>query len=296
MKKWLLSLSLSLVAATSFGQLFWSIDFDDPEYLDRIVRDTASNPNCMWQIGPPNKTVFTAAYTDPNVFVTDTLHPVPANDTSIFYLKHVREHTYPLHIFILQFRYQMDGDSTDFGSIEISPDSGNNWINVLTQDTTYQMDWAMPKPTLRGSTTDWQWFYLDMTYWASGLGSFPIEMTADTILFRFTYITDSSSTPHDGWMIDDFILEDFPEGIEEFQNDNLIAISPNPVSNQLNIHRTIASDRSRVQIIDYTGQILFDQANFSGDTIDTQHLNNGIYLLKYSDSINFAIKKLVVQH
>lgn len=296
MKKLLLSISLTFVAATSFGQFGWGIDFDTPWYLDRIVRDTISNPNCIWQVGHPSKTVFTSAHSVPNVIVTDTLNPVPANDTSIFYLKHVRDQFQPFHIFVLHFWYQMDGDSTDFGTIEISPDTGHTWINVLTQDTTFQMNWQTPKPTLTGSTSGWTSFNLGMENWASGWGTFPIAMTADTILFRFTYITDSSSTPHDGWMIDDFNLEDWAEGIVEIQNDNLISISPNPTSDELRVHRTKASDNSKIQILNYTGQVLYDNSNFIGENIDTRQLSNGVYLLKYSDTKFFSIKRFVVQH
>lgn len=67
----------------------------------------------------------------------------------------------------------MDGDSTDFGTIEISPDTGHTWLNVLTQDTTFLMTWQTPKPTLTGSTTGWQSFNLGIENWASGWGTFP---------------------------------------------------------------------------------------------------------------------------
>lgn len=296
MKKILFSTLLSIITATSFGQVSWGIDFETPYYLDRIVRDTISNINCSWQVGQPSKTVFTSAHSGSNAILTDTLNSVPANDTSIFYLKHVRDQFAPFHIFVLNFWYRMNGDSTDFGTIEISPDTGHTWINVLTQDTIFSLLWQSPKPTLNGSTNGWQLFSLDMESWASNGGIFPIAMTADTILFRFTYITDSTSAPHDGWMLDDFYLEDWYSGISEIQNDNLISISPNPTSDELRIHRTKVSANSRIQILSYTGQVLYDNSNLIGETIDTQQLTNGIYLLKYSDAKSYAIKRFIVQH
>ena len=296
MKKLLLSISLALIAATSFGQFGWGIDFDTPWNLDRIVRDTITNPNCIWQVGQPTKIVFTSAYSVPNAIVTDTLNPIPANDTSIFYLKHVRDQFQPFHIFVLHFLYQMDGDSTYFGTIEISPDTGHTWLNVLTQDTTFLMTWQTPKPTLTGSTTGWQSFNLGIENWASGWGTFPISMTADTILFRFTYITDSSSAPHDGWMIDDFNLEDWAEGIQEIQNDNLISVFPNPTSDELLVKQKIKTDKQLIQVYDFIGRLVFENLNFTGPTIETRQLNNGVYLLKYSDTKNYSLKKFVVQH
>jgi hypothetical protein len=292
MKKLLLLIALTLIAATSFGQWWWGIDFDTPWYLDRIVRDTISNPNCIWHVGQPSKSVFTSAHSIPNAFLTDTLNPVPGNDTSIFYLKHVTSPIFS-HVLVLHFSYAMDGDSTDIGIIEVSPDTGNTWINLLTEDTTYNFHWWTPKPILTGSTTGWQTFDCELMDADTILGSYPLP---DTLLFRFTYITDSSSVPHDGWMIDDINLEDWIEGIQEIQNDNLISISPNPASDELKIHRTKITDNSRIQIMNYTGQVLYENSNFIGETIDTRHLSNGIYLLKYSETKNFSIKRFIVQH
>lgn len=300
MKKLLLSISLTLMTAVLYGQMYWTMDFDTPWYLNRIVRDTVSNPNCSWQVGQPNKAVFTAAYSAPNAMMTDTLNPVPANDTSVFYLKHVRDQSQPFHIFTMRFWYRMDGDSTDYGTIEISPDTGNTWINLLTQDTTYQLGWPFSKPSLAGSTNGWSFFFVDMNQWASyptlGGGPFPILLTADTILFRFTYITDSNAAPHDGWMLDDFYLEDWFEGIPEIQNDKLISIFPNPTSAELNILATNISNNRKVQILNYTGQVLYNNLNFTGEPIDAKSLENGMYLLKYSDTKSFCVKRFVVQH
>jgi hypothetical protein len=299
MKIIVLSILLATVSVNSFAQWTWGINFDTPSYQDRIVRDTISNPNCIWQVGQPTKAVFTSAYSVPNAIVTDTSSPVPARDTSIFYLRHVRNQLLPFHIFTLHFWYQMDGDPTDFGTIEISPDTGHTWINVLTEDTTYQMLWISAKPTLTGSTVGWQPFDLDMYLWASNWPCntpFPVLMTADTILFRFTYVTDSGTVPHDGWIIDDFHLEDWFEGIHEVRNDKLITVSPNPTSDVLRIDRVKVDDRSQIQIVNYTGQIVYSNPNFVGDIIDIRHLPNGVYFLKYSDTKNFSVKRFVVQH
>lgn len=84
------------------------------------------------------------------------------------------------------------------------------------------------------------------------------------------------------------------EGIEEIQNDNLISISPNPVSDELWIQRN-NSRVGDIQILNGTGQTIFDFPTFAGEKIDTRQLNNGIYLLKYVDKKEFATKKFIVQ-
>jgi len=88
----------------------------------------------------------------------------------------------------------------------------------------------------------------------------------------------------------------FYSNIQEIQNDNSISISPNPTDGNLSIHKTQNSSKQSVQIFNYTGKLIFEDSNFIGETIDTRQLNNGIYLLKYSDGKSYSIKKFVVQH
>ena len=294
MKKLSLSVSLILLFATSYGQTIWGIDFDCQTNLDRIYLDSVSNPACIWQIGELAKTVFNTSHSVPHVIVTDKINAVPPNDTSIFYLKHSTSHL-TFHHLSLSFWYQMDGDSTDRGIIEVSPDSAHNvWINLLTQDSTYNFNWATTKPTLTGSTIGWQPFELTLMNSYSTMGNYPL---ADSVLFRFTYITDSISTPYDGWMMDDFLIEDdVVEGMNKFQDDNLISVYPNPTAANLTIRNTKNYGKKTVQILNYSGQIQFENQNFQGNFIDTRELTNGAYLLKYSDTKSLFVKKIIVNH
>lgn len=294
MKKLLLSASFVLLFTASYGQTIWGIDFDCQTNLDRIYLDSVSNPTCIWQIGEPAKTVFNTTHSVPHVLVTDKLNPVPANDTSVFYLKHATSHL-TFHHLTLSFWYQMDGDSTDRGIIEVSPDSAHNvWINLLTEDNAYNFNWMTTKPTLTGSTVGWQQFDLTLMNSYSTMGIYPL---ADTVLFRFSYITDSSSTQYDGWMIDDFLIEDdVIEGINKIRSDNLISVYPNPAMDHVIIQRNKSCDKQTIQILNYTGQMLYDNQNFSGEIIDTRQLDNGVYFLKYSDTKYFSITKFIVNH
>lgn len=235
MKKLIFTIVMLTLSIHSFGQWDWGINFESTWYLDRISIDTLSNPNCIWQIGEPNKSEFTEARSLPNAILTDIVNPVPPNDTSVFYLFHERDNSNPFHIFVLRFWYKMHGERTDFGKIEISPNEGTDWVNVLTGDQIYNMYWVSPKPTLNGSTDDWQHFALDISEWASDWDNFPIPMNADTIQFRFTYITDNSVSSYDGWMLDDIYLEDWWENISESRQHNLIDLYPNPTSGKLMI-------------------------------------------------------------
>jgi len=64
--------------------------------------------------------------------------------------------------------HQIGHPTKNILKIEVSPDTGHTWVNVLTQDTTYSMSYGVnSKPALRGSTNGWQIFRLDMENWAS---------------------------------------------------------------------------------------------------------------------------------
>jgi hypothetical protein len=292
MKKLLLLISLTVVSATSFGQWQWNLNFEDTTYLHRVFIDTISNPNCIWQIGHPAKTIFNSAYSVPNVIVTDTLNPYPINDTSSFIITHIRPGNFGGNeSLLLDFYFKLNTDSlADYGIIEASLDNGTSWINLMTQDTTYGLNWINPKPILTGNTNGWVHYSEDIRSLTYMIGY------SDTVLYRFTFISDSVQTNKEGWMLDDFLFNDSWEGIPEYQNDNLISISPNPTSNELRIHTTKIVDKPTIQILNYTGQILYDKLNFIGETIDTRQLPNGIYLLKYSDTKSLSVKKFVVQH
>jgi Secretion system C-terminal sorting domain len=294
MKKTLFIISFFAIVGSSSAQFIWHINFDDNICSEHVFIDTVSNPNCAWQIGQPDKTVFDSAFSLPNAIVTDTINPVPKNDTSTFLFWHERDNWSPWHFFVLRFWFKMDGSENDFGTIEISPNNKTNWINVLTEDSTYSLEWWSPKPTLKGTTEGWQHFNLDLSDWASGGGIFPIPMTADTIWFRFTYITDSLSTPSDGWMMDSFELEDWWESIAENEKKDLFSIYPNPASDKIKIELNQNATLHNIQIFNISGGILYQASANKALSIDVKQFNNGIYLLKYSNGKNFSTKRFVV--
>jgi len=296
MKKLLLLIPLMLISVVSSAQFyFYTLDFEDTAALHHLRIDTASNPNNIWQVGAPQKTIFTNAYSSPNVIITDTINPYPINDTSSFTIVNVAGTGYTSpHTASLQGVYSVNSDTlTDFGTIEFSPNNGTSWYNIVN-DTFITNHIFMPPGwvTLTGNSNGWQSFYVNL----AALGPLFNIQLFDTVLWRFTFISDSIQTNKDGLMFDDLHFEDYVEGIPEIQNDNLISISPNPTSEELSIHRTKVNGNQTIQIFNYTGQVLYDQTNFKEDLIDTRHLPNGIYLLKYSDTKNFSVKRFVVQH
>ena len=83
MKKLITILAVLMLTNTTFAQWEYFIDFDSPNSQNNhIIIDTISNPDNIWQIGVPSKTIFDSAYSLTHAIVTDTLNAYPVNDTS----------------------------------------------------------------------------------------------------------------------------------------------------------------------------------------------------------------------
>ena len=299
MKIFLLIISLTFVSVTSFGQ--WSLDnydlnFDDTIGIQHVTIDTTSNPDNIWQIGTPQKSIFTSSFSSPNAIITDTINSYPSNDTSVFIITNVASGGgfEWAHTVILSGQYFVNSDTlTDFGTIEFSPDNGSTWID-LVNDTIYGSSilWYFPKPTLTGNSNGWQHFYVNIAQ----LGPIFNIHDGDTILYRFTFISDGVQTNKDGLMFDDFHFEDWAEGVEETPNDNSIAIYPNPVRNQLSINIAQNGCSHSIQIVNSQGQVVYSNKQFRDNFIDIGYLPDGMYFLLYSDAKDLSSKKLIVNH
>ncbi len=98
-KLYLLLIITVMVLSVSYGQTCGvgspadEFNFDNgitpPNYWLWI--DTVSNPNNIWQIGSPQKTVISSAHSAPNVIITDTVNTYPPNNTSVFIIGHLAQ-------------------------------------------------------------------------------------------------------------------------------------------------------------------------------------------------------------
>jgi len=301
--KTIIFILLSIFSLTAYSQDYsgYTIDFEDPLQFYRLKTDTNSNPNNIWQIGTPQKTIFTSAYSIPYAIVTDTTNPYPVNDTSMFIVKHVSDmmggFQWP-HTVILAGRFQVNSDTlNDFGMIEFSPDNGNIWINLLT-DTYYQnqgcYEWWSSKPILSGNSLGWTDFYV----WVAGFGPVFNIQPGDTVLYRFTFISDNIQTNKDGLMYDDLHFEDWTEGIKKIQNRIASKSYPNPTLSILTIEfENIDNSIYEVFVYNEIGQqaLIKKTTNQSKMEIDMESLSNGIYYYKLTNLTNrqFSFGKIL---
>jgi hypothetical protein len=212
----LLSLLFITVTLNVFSQLY-NFDFETEPSDIIIYRDTISNPNCIWQIGQPNKTTFTSAYSGNNVIVTDTINTYPINDTSSFIIKYkvgggfLNANSWN-SVARLSGRYKVQTDTlNDFCKIEFSPNNGMDWV-LISEDTASYIDGSLnywPSQnndlTLTGNVNNWETFEIYLDYGSHYL--FNIE-ESDTIQYKFTIISDNNSENMDGIMFDDISVID----------------------------------------------------------------------------------------
>ena len=284
-------LSFTASAQLGGGNL---IDFDEftsssgtiwQEYHPFIIIDSTNSHN-TWQVGHPNKSVFTSARSLRNAIVTDTIGHYPANDTSVFILKIPGYYPDTANSLAwMEFYYQLDIDSADVAKVEISEDSGHHWINLL-DSLPFRYHWAGDPPVLSSSTIGWKRFTLSREIFRA---------ISDTVQFRFTFISDSIDSTRDGWMIDDIEFEYSWEGIAaQIQNPNLISIYPNPSKGNIYLHTTKQYADSKITVYNILGQ----QVYHSEGPLPNGYLNlplpDGTYTLKYAAGDEYCVKRIVI--
>lgn len=267
----------------------------------RIDIDTVSQN--VWQIGTPQKTIFDSAATQPYAIVTDTINFYPTNNTSRFIAK-VWMNFGPWGIFALQWKQKLDLDQGfDGGIIEYSTDTGNTWINVFNNPYVYNFYGFQPsnKDTLVGgeyafSGTDSTWRDIWLCFDMSWLQQFQPN---DTLLFRFTILSDSINNNKEGWIIDNMLGHiTMIHTIKETEQENYLNVFPNPANNIVNIQAQKIMDFHIVEVmelIDPLGRVVDRWTNIPTKFwFDTNKYNNGLYFLKIKTNLKSETFPLVI--
>jgi hypothetical protein len=301
MKKILFITSLFALSLTNLQGQYdlhgnYDLNFDDEYGLNHLQIDTLANPSNIWQIGIPKKGLFTTAKSSPNAIVTDITNPYPINDTSSFIITNVALGSgfeWP-HTVILSGCYYVNSDSlTDYGKIEFSPDNGKSWIDLLNdtfQGSEWEWDWyfeASNKPILTGNSDSWECFWVNIAVLGK---NFNINY-GDTVLYRFTFISDSIQTNKSGLMFDNLHFEDWMEsdinkqGYEFFQS----VCYPNPTMDRITIKAiNIENSIFELELFDNTGKMINHVQNIKSQKIilNTKEFDKGIIFFRLVDKNN----------
>ena len=246
-----------------------------------LLVDTSSHNNA-WNICIPHKQVFDSAYSTPNAIVTDSAGPYPVNDTSSFILQIVFNPGCGCSP-VVGATYKMDCDSlSDYGKIEVSRDEGRNWLNILAFGE--EGIWLTEKPVFTGQVHKWRDF----------LFLLPFYLQPDTILYRFTFISDSVQTNKEGWMLDNIKLLLHTEGAPAWGFQNEAAIYPNPARDYLYIDIPPENHMSSVSVYTLPGQLIMHKPlHDSKNYIDISGLGKGVYLVRIQGSDQPVNRKII---
>jgi len=278
MRKILLFWALFSLVIGGYSQAGF-INFYNSSDLFRIKIDTSNPYNC-WQIGRPNKTVFNSSYSPPNAIVTDTIHPYPVNNNSVFYLGFSLPDYNPWYYeeTDLSFYFKLETDSlTDWGKIEFSIDTGKTYYNILqvSQFTVTDSAGNIIASNGVGNPVVFTGTYHGWCYFSTKQIELPYP---DTIIYRFTFHSDSVQTNRDGWMIDNITYLSFWEGIQE--SGSGFKIYPNPAKDFIKIRNSESRNPYSLCFLDDMGIVRKKVENLQGDReVYVGDLAEGVYFV-----------------
>ncbi len=261
-----------------------------------------SSANNIWQIGSPQKSVFDEAFSLPNVIVTDTLDFYPENNSSSFFLKPSSESFYIGFILALRWTQKLDMEANrDGGIVEISSDSGLTWSNIFDNPYVYNLygyenenvdTLADGTMAFTGQDSQWReiWLCFETSYFFD-----------QELLIRFTFKSDENDQNLDGWMMDNFRIEEtFVHTLEKaVDQSDYLAISPNPSSGRVYINALKQEGFhiiEQIEVRDLDGRLLKSYGRSPVKFwIDLDDLPNGIYLINVKTNFKSQNFKVVLQ-
>lgn len=288
MKKSLYLLSaLIVIFGSARGQ---SYDYDcvvnfesNPCWGEYKIDTSYSTSN--WHICKPDKQTFDSALSLPLAILTDSTGPYRVNDTSSFTVQ-LTDYSNCWCMPMIGAYYKMESDTlADFGLIELSTDNGLSWNNILSDDVIPDWSWITPKPILTGRISEWTEFSAML----------PNIDHKDTLLFRFTFISDSIQTDKAGWILDEIKLLIHTEGTPEIEIQNEVSTFPNPANISIVISNSAFQNGLYISVYNIQGQLFFNQPMQQAKTeIDISQFENGVYFVRVFGA-NTNIVKMIVK-
>jgi hypothetical protein len=301
MKKHYLIIVLLIIAynysiAQSFIQYFDGADTSKNNSLI-IKLDTAKSN--IWQIGRPQKIIFYSAATKPNAIVTDTTHDFPVNNISRFTFSLKPVTTFGM--LAIQWIQKIDmNPHHDGGIIEFSVDTGKSWENVFNNPHVYNVTGypAADEDTLltgeyafSNTDTTWRnvWVCLDLSW---------LSTFKDSILFRYTFKSDTIHPVKEGWMIDNMRAQTtVHHPVKEVTRTDYMRVYPNPANGivYIDIHTLeIYHIIEHMELVDSQGKTVKQWKNVPTKFwFDSSSYPDGVYILNVTTNLKTETVKLI---
>jgi hypothetical protein len=296
-----------------------TISFESPYHYLEIDTTDSLNLN-IWQIGQPSKTIFKSAYSPQNVIVTDTVNSYPIINKSHFDL-YIGEFNYnscyPVFVYI-DFRHKINTDTLkDGGYISVSYDMGKTFLNIIEDtifnptvnpatggsrnlynknNTLFNGEYGFSGNSNEWVRTTFMWYLIpcgihQRTKWT--------YVPGDTMIIRFSFISDSIDNNKEGWMIDDIrLFSEEPSFGTGNQIEMKTNIFPNPLTDQCMIVLDQEYKEITLQLYDIQGRIIEStkKQNVSRFELNTSTYKPGIYLLHFwAGAVLKGTEKLIIE-
>ncbi len=268
----------------SFGQEY---NFENNYGMEVII---GSEPmDSLWQIGIPQKTIFSEAYSEPNAIMTGTTDNYPNDANASFILEINKEWFWSFPFMQIEWQQKFDVEvGVDGGIVEASYDEGITWQNVLSDTVyrpfivgNYQIDSLFNGEIGFTGVSDWSFIGL---CWGTPIGTHPPNV--ETIFLRFTFISDDNDTEQEGWMMDNFGF--LGEIIGAASNENSfgeIDVYPNPTEKILTLKLPETNyENFALEISNNTGQTIFKEnirnIGLQNHQVSFENFSKGVYFIR----------------
>ncbi len=291
-----------------FCSLFWQTAvaqysyqyFDGQEGMHYYADSTQSN---VWQVGPPQKSIFNAASTHPNAAVTDTVNYYPENNESTLTFEVSNDYGFYGGYTTINWRQKIDfGPSNDGGIVEIRSNDTSEWANIFDNPYVYEVFGFVPENLGTLSTGDWAfsgtdtlwrhiWLCLESDFYATDL----------SLQIRFRMVSDDIASEHEGWMIDNLAYETiFPHTLEDLVADGIyMTVGPNPTSGRIQILSEKIPDYHIIESIEVwnmQGRAVRQYGKSPTKFwIDIGDLPKGVYFIKVKTNLREETFKVLLQ-
>ena len=286
MKK-LLFLIPFLFSQNTFSQCYdayYCIPFDDTTCTYHVSIDTVAYPGNIFQIGNSIKPVLDSTFCGTKVIITDTSNAYPVNNHSEFVITNIATSGDKFGFKIFSGTYYVQSDSgKDYGLMEISLDNGVTWYDLM--DSTYSNNfmWWSSKPVLTGHTYTCKNFEVDLV----NLISIQNFNLGDTILYRFSFLSDSIFDNLSGIAFDNICFSEFIEGISDIHFTPIKSvIFPNPSASNFQIEfENPDKIPFELAVYDICGKRVFTRPEVTENKIflDCSSYTAGMYVYKLTD-------------
>jgi len=262
----------------------YCLTFEDTFCLNNLIIDTTEYPNNIWQIGISQKPFFNPLEIFPIAIITDTINSYPTNNYSVFIIQNIVSMGSIYGLNMLNGAYRVQTDSLkDYGMIEVSLDNGTTWYDIVNDTILNDVVWYSPKPILTGNSNGWQYFDVLL----SDFGSIFNIQLGDTVLYRFSFKSDSIQDNLGGLMFDNICFQDFVEGVSKILFKPIkSSIYPNPSLNIFTIEfENPKAETFELSIYDIHSKLTLKKDDITENKIvvDATTFKSGTYIYKITN-------------